>query len=54
MTPQEFQHIKRVVAALESGEYSAMDQHKMLMTVSQITERAAASIKESLEETQGA
>jgi hypothetical protein len=54
MTPQEFQYIKRAVEALESGDHSAMDQHKILLTVSQITERAAATIKESLEETQSA
>jgi hypothetical protein len=54
MTPQEFQYIKRAVEALESGDHSAMDQHKILVTVSQITERAAATIKESLEEMQGA
>jgi hypothetical protein len=54
MTPQEFQYIKRAVEALESGEHSAMDQHKILLTLSQITERAAATIKDSLEEMQGA
>jgi hypothetical protein len=54
MTPQEFQYIKRAVEALESGQHSAMDQHKILVTVSQITERAAATIKDSVEEMQGA
>jgi hypothetical protein len=54
MTPQEFQYIKRAVEALESGEHSAMDQHKILLTMSQITARAADTIKESLEEMQGA
>jgi hypothetical protein len=54
MTPQEFQYLKRAVAALEAGDHTATDQHKILLTVSQITERAAATIKESLEEMQGA
>jgi hypothetical protein len=45
MTPQEFQYLKRAVEALESGDHSLMSQHKILVTVSQITARAAEKIE---------
>jgi hypothetical protein len=50
MSPQEFEYIKRAVAALESGEHGALEQHKILMTVSQITARAADKITAEFEE----
>jgi hypothetical protein len=50
MTPQEFEYIKRAVAALESGEHGAMARHKILMTVSQITKGAADKIVDEFEE----
>jgi len=50
MTPQEFEYIKRAVAALESGEHGALEQHKILMTVSQITKGAADKITAEFEE----
>ncbi len=50
MTPQEFQYIKRAVKALESGQHSAMSQHKILVTVSQITKTAADKITADFEE----
>jgi hypothetical protein len=46
MTRQEFEYIKRAVEALESGEYSELSQHKILKTVSQITNRAAEEIED--------
>jgi hypothetical protein len=54
MTRQEFEYIKRAVEALEKGDHCLLSQHRILRTVSQITAKAANSIKESLEETQGA
>ena len=50
MSPQEFEYLKRAVAALESGEHGALEQHKILMTVSQITARAADKITAGFEE----
>jgi hypothetical protein len=50
MSPQEFEYLKRAVAALESGEHGALEQHKILMTVSQITARAADKITAEFEE----
>lgn len=46
MTRQEFEYIKRAVAALESGDCSDLTQHKILKTVSQITDRAAQEIED--------
>ena len=45
MTPQEFEYIKRAVAALESGDCTEMSQVKILKTVSQITKSAADRIE---------
>ena len=50
MSPQEFEYLKRAVAALESGEHGALEQHKILMTVSQITKGAADKITAEFEE----
>jgi hypothetical protein len=48
MTLQEFEYIRRAMTALESGEHSAMSRAKILMTVSEITGRAAEKIREDL------
>ena len=45
MTRQEFEYIKRAVAALESGDCTEMSQVKILKTVSQITKSAADRIE---------
>ena len=45
MTRQEFEYIKRAVAALESGDCTEMSQVKILKTVSQITGSAADRIE---------
>jgi hypothetical protein len=46
-TPQEFEYIRRAMAALEQ-EQTAMTQHKILRTISQITGRAADRIEDQL------
>lgn len=49
MTPQEFEYIRRAVAALEEGGCTPMTQAKILQTVSEITGRAADKIRGNLE-----
>jgi hypothetical protein len=44
-TPQEFEYIRRAMAALEQ-EQTVMTQHKILRTISQITARAADRIED--------
>lgn len=46
MTRQEFEYIKRAVEALESGDHSLMSEHKILKTISQLTDRAAQQIED--------
>ena len=48
MTLQEFEYIRRAMAALESPETTPMAQHKILRTISQITARAADTIEGQL------
>jgi hypothetical protein len=47
MTHEELEYIKRAVAALESGECSAMTEVKILRTVSQIAKSAAEKIEKN-------
>ena len=48
MTPQEFEYIRKAVAALESGQYSPMDEAKILKVVSQICDKNAHLIEQNL------
>jgi hypothetical protein len=48
MTLQEFEYIRRAMTALESGEHTDMSRAKILMTMSEITGRAAEKIREEL------
>lgn len=48
MTPEEFEYIKRAVAAIESGEYNKWTEVKILRTVSQICGKNATAIERTL------
>ena len=48
MTPQEFEYIRKAVEALESGQYSPMDEAKILKVMSQICDKNARQIEQNL------
>ena len=48
MTPQEFEYIRRAVAALEDPETTRMDQYKILRTMGQICNKCATEIEQNL------
>lgn len=48
MTQQELEYIERALAALKSGEYSPMAQHKILKTVSEICGKNATLLENTL------
>lgn len=48
MTPEEFEYIKRAMAAIETGEYNKWTEVKILRTVSQICGKRATDIERTL------
>ena len=48
MTPQEFEYIRRAVAALEDPEISQMAQRKILRTMEQICGKRATDIEQNV------
>ncbi len=48
MTPQEFEYIRRAVAALEDPETTPMAQRKILKTMEQICGKGAKEIEQNL------
>ncbi len=48
MTPQEFEYIRRAVAALEDPETTPMAQRKILKTMEQICGKGAKEIEQKL------
>lgn len=48
MTPQEFEYLKRAVAALEDPEMTQMTQVKVLRTMEQICGKGAKEIEQKL------
>lgn len=48
MTPEEFEYIKRAMAAIETGEYNKWTEVKILRTVSQICGKRATDIEQNL------
>ena len=51
MTPEQLQYLRRAVEALESGECTAMTQHKILRTVEQICGKCATDIEKKMVDT---